>query len=282
MNTPPFITILTASLNNGARIGSTLESVRGQSFQNLEHIVIDGMSNDNTLDVLTEFSGTYQLHWRSEPDKGIADALNKGLAAAKGRYVLVIQADDRLLHSTVLEKTYSILKTERYDIVSFPVFKFFSSERRRLLRPTRCLWWNHFKFIFLHQGTFVHHRVFDLVGGFRRQFSIAFDYDFFYRALMIGSSVRFERMPIALMGGEGLSSRQDVLRRRIREEALVHLSNEEGPLLRLAQKAFHSLYFPYKTKLLPNVQRKMTKKDRDAVAKHHAQDFGPYKASIHQ
>ena len=86
------VTILTAALNSGATIKKTLESVRNQTFRDFEHVVIDGGSRDETLEILKEYENTYNLTWISESDKGIADALNKGLRLAGGRYIIVIQA----------------------------------------------------------------------------------------------------------------------------------------------------------------------------------------------
>ena len=85
MSKSPFITILTAALNSGATIKNTLESVRGQTFQDMEHIVVDGGSCDKTRDILKEFENTYNLIWISESDHGIADAINKGLIHDEGK-----------------------------------------------------------------------------------------------------------------------------------------------------------------------------------------------------
>ena len=161
MSKPPFFTILTASLNNRSTIKQTIESIKNKTYQNFEHIVIDGDSEDGTPDILKKAAHTYPLTWISEPDKGIADALNKGLRYATGKYILVIQADDSLLGPEILESLYPLLSTERVDVCSFPVI-FDHPEKGKLLRkPIRILWWNHFKFIFPHQGCFVHRRVFD-------------------------------------------------------------------------------------------------------------------------
>ncbi len=85
MENHPFFTILTASLNKGSTLRKTLESIKNQSFQDLEHIVIDGGSHDETLNILKEYNNTYNLAWISKSDLGIADALNKGIHQARGR-----------------------------------------------------------------------------------------------------------------------------------------------------------------------------------------------------
>ena len=248
----PVITILTAALNSGATIKKTLESVRNQTFQKIEHIVIDGGSRDETLDILKEYKNTYNLTWISEPDKGISDALNKGLCLANGRYIIVIQADDQLLHPDILDNVFTQLKTEKFDILSFPVILDHPVKGKIPSKPIQRLWWNHFKFVFRHQGCFVHKRVFDQVGIFRNRFKICLDYDFFYRALSGNCSVKFGKIPVALMGGEGVGSNPEFILKRLKEDRLVQVLNERNILWKLAQYIFHILYLPYKSLTLPN------------------------------
>ena len=239
----PFYTIITASLNNESTIKQTLESIENQTFQNLEHIVLDGGSQDGTLDILRNFERTYNLYFISEPDEGISSALNKGLKLSKGKYILV------------LGYVFNLIKKQQYDIHSFPVLKEGSDNRLFLYNPIRVLWWHHFKTIFPHQGTFVHQRIFQSVGGFRNNFSIAMDYDFFYRALKNNCSIRFERKPVALMGGAGVSSNDLQMNKRLREEIEVQKLNEKNPLWRLAQIYFWMLYIPYKTLFLRKLKK---------------------------
>jgi len=258
MENLPFITILTASLNSESSIRKTIGSIRKQTFQSLEHIVIDGGSRDETLMILKENEKDYNLTWISEPDSGIADALNKGLKRATGRYILVIQADDQLLNSNILERVYHLLKDERFDMYSFPVILDDPVRGKVLRKPIRLLWWNHFKFILSHQGCFVHRKVFNRVGGFREEFKINLDYDFFYRALAHNSTVRFVDFPIALMGGYGIGSISKFTLERLKEERLVQKLNEQNQLWKAAQLVFRMVYMPYKTLLLPKLKRKMS------------------------
>ena len=241
-----FFTILTAALNSGSTIQNTLESIQCQSFQDLEHIVIDGGSQDNTKETLQTFDHSYPLIWKSEPDTGIADALNKGLQIACGRYILVIQADDKLLNPDILKNVFPYLKDESIDIISFPVILDHLRKGMILRQPIHCLGWNHFKFIFPHQGCFVHKRVFDRIGEFRTEFKICMDYDFFYRALAFKCSVKFGNFPVSLMGGTGVGSISKFDCKRLEEERLVQMRNERNPGWRIAQFIFRLLYMPYK------------------------------------
>lgn len=257
MSESPFFTILTASLNSESTIIDTLESIRNQTFQNFEHIVIDGGSQDATPQVLNKYEALYNLKWISEPDEGISDALNKGLSSAQGRYIIVIQADDRLLNRKILETVYPLLKKKETDLWSFPVIFNRHNKVNVLKKPIKILWWNHFKFIFLHQGCFVHQRVFEKIGDFREEFKICMDYDFFYRALDAHLSVKFGNYPVALMGGAGVGSDSQFIYKRLAEEKLVQLQNEQHLGWRTAQLIFRWLYLQYKKcRLKPTVFNK--------------------------
>lgn len=248
----PFFTILTASLNSGSTIKGTLESIKNQTFQNFEHIVIDGGSADATVDILQRYSGSYNLSWISEPDKGIADALNKGLSKSRGKYIIVIQADDHLLHPNILEKVHLLLKSEKTDITSFPVILNHPVKGKVLRKPIKQLWWNHFKFIFPHQGCFVNRSLFEKIGVFRNDFQIAMDYDFFYRALNHHSTVTFGEFPVAEMGGEGIGTSVESTMQRLQEEKRVQLQNENSLFWKAFQSIFRFLYLPYKKRRISN------------------------------
>jgi glycosyltransferase involved in cell wall biosynthesis len=250
----PFFTILTASLNKGATLRKTLESIRNQSFQNFEHIVVDGGSSDQTLEILKNYQNTYNMIWISEPDKGIADALNKGLKLVMGRYVLVIQADDALLDNHTIKNVYSTLKTEAFDIYAFPVAWNTLGRARTVNKLVRVLWWNRFRNIFPHQGIFVHRTVFDRIGRYNERFSISMDYDFFYRALLSKCTVKFETMPVALINRDGISSNEKYWSHRLQEEFSIQNLNEKSPFWRVSQIIFQALYFPYKTRLFPKLK----------------------------
>ena len=91
INTAPLVSILTPSYNSAHFIEETISSVHGQDYSPLEHIVIDGGSTDGTVDILRRYP---HLRWLSEPDAGQSDALNKGLALAKGEIIGWLNADD--------------------------------------------------------------------------------------------------------------------------------------------------------------------------------------------
>jgi glycosyltransferase involved in cell wall biosynthesis len=83
--------IITPSYNQGKFIRDTIESILSQDYKNIEHIVIDGQSTDNTIEILNEYP---HLIWISEQDKGAANAINKGVCIAKGDIIAWINSDD--------------------------------------------------------------------------------------------------------------------------------------------------------------------------------------------
>ncbi len=246
----PFFSVVTASLNRGRSIATTLETVKNQTWKDLEHIVFDGGSTDETLEILKRYETQYRLRWRSEPDRGLADAMNKGVHAARGRYVIFIHADDALVAPDILEWVYKELRSERYDIGCFPILFTGPDGRIRRSAPIRVRWWHRFRNTLRHQGCFVHLRLHEQIGYFNTRYSICMDYDFFYRALLFGASLRYFNRPVAVMGREGVSSDPRFLLRRLQEEHTVQELNENNPLWREAQRVFRRLYVPFKTRRL--------------------------------
>lgn len=90
----PLISVITPTLNQGRFIADTLRSVAHQTYPRLEHIVVDGGSTDETLDILRASEGTYDLSWTSGSDRGMYDAVNKGMLMAKGDIVAYLNSDD--------------------------------------------------------------------------------------------------------------------------------------------------------------------------------------------
>jgi glycosyltransferase involved in cell wall biosynthesis len=94
MSEQPLVSIITPSYNQGKFIKSTLLSVKNQDYPNIEHVIADGGSSDNTLEVLRKYEKQYNLRWISEPDKGVGDALNKAFRMSKGKIVGWLNSDD--------------------------------------------------------------------------------------------------------------------------------------------------------------------------------------------
>ena len=89
----PLLSVVTAVLNRKDSLQRTIDSVAGQSFRSVEHVIVDGGSTDGTLDVIRANEKRLAI-WSSEPDGGIFDAMNRGVAASRGEYIAILNSDD--------------------------------------------------------------------------------------------------------------------------------------------------------------------------------------------
>ena len=112
----PLVTIVTVVFNNAATIEETIRSVLYQTYDNVEYIIIDGGSDDGTLEIIKTYDDLVD-YWISEPDNGIYNAMNKGISLASGKYLNFLNADDHYLHSGVLEKIIASFRNTGSHII---------------------------------------------------------------------------------------------------------------------------------------------------------------------
>lgn len=167
----PVISIITVCYNAEREIKATLKSVKEQSFKNYEYIIVDGASKDNTLKIISQ-SGVEPTHLVSERDKGIYDAMNKGLALAQGEYLMFLNAGDYLYSTNTLQKIADAAKGSP-DVI-YGDTAIVDAERNylrpRKLRPPKTLTRNSFK-----NGMLVCHQ------AFIPKRELAMPYDMAYR-----------------------------------------------------------------------------------------------------
>ena len=104
----PLITVITVSFNCKEEIKTTIKSVINQSYPNIEYIIVDGGSEDGTLDVIKKYT-EYIDYWISEPDKGLYDAMNKGIQLSQGKWIIFLNAGDTFFTEKTVENV--VLKT---------------------------------------------------------------------------------------------------------------------------------------------------------------------------
>jgi len=108
----PKISVITVVFNGVSSIEETVSNVLDQSYENLEYIVIDGGSNDGTQDLIKKYQDKISL-WISEPDRGIYDAMNKGIAKASGEYVIFMNCGDKFYDADTV-KSFFIKNINRF------------------------------------------------------------------------------------------------------------------------------------------------------------------------
>lgn len=116
MNRFPIISIITPVYNSFTTIEQCLRSVQIQTYVNIEHIVIDGLSKDGTLDLIKKFDSS-RMSYISEKDNGIYDAMNKGLNLAKGDFIYFLGADDQLHTKNTIHDVFYSLKNLETDLI---------------------------------------------------------------------------------------------------------------------------------------------------------------------
>jgi len=179
----PLVSIITVVYNDAAGLGKTLQSIKDQSYNNIEHIIIDGASSDGTHEVIKKAEKQIS-YWVSEPDKGIYDAMNKGLNAASGDYVWFMNAGDLIHHSDTTEKIFDG-ETEYADIYygdTMIVNESYEQIGLRRLRPPNHLHWKSFRrgMLVCHQAILVKRELADL---YDLNYSHSADFDWIVKAL---------------------------------------------------------------------------------------------------
>lgn len=244
------LSIITVCFNAERHIAQTLESVAAQTYPYIEHIVVDGASTDNTAAIIEDHRESLACIV-SEPDDGIAHAMNKGLRLARGDLIMFLNADDYLIDSTAIADAISLIEKASpscAEIFAFELIKTGRSKPQHLI-PLGWGWKANFKMPVWHPSTMVARELYHRLNGFDARFRIAFDYDFFLRCVRAGVSAIVFKMPLTVMRDIGVSSRLDcpALRQRLREEQRVHQKNVSSTLLRAVYHAYWLLYPMYRS-----------------------------------
>lgn len=195
----PLVSIITAVYNGNTTIEETIKSVINQNYPNFEYLVIDGGSTDRTVETLKIYDDAID-YWVSEPDKGVYDALNKGIDLAKGEWLYFLGADDQLFDKNVLQIFFS--KPHDTKLVYGNVLRASSglydgpSSRWKILYRNLC-----------QQGTFYHRDLFIALEKFDPKYPILADWFFNLRAFA-GKNTKpiFIDSIVALYSDAGMST----------------------------------------------------------------------------
>lgn len=180
------ISVVTTCLNAAETIGRAFDSVEAQGESLHEHLVIDGGSTDGTIGLIEEYQGRLgaRLKWVSEPDRGIYDAMNKGLALASGDWVLVLGADDTLEPGALAAVAQAAAADPGADLVYGDAYVLGPDGRRYLqssARGPRLASGLPLEMPVCHQACAFSARSYEQLGRFDLRYRIAADYDFYLR-----------------------------------------------------------------------------------------------------
>lgn len=180
------MSIITACYNSAATVRDTLNSVAAQDYGDIEHIIVDGASSDNTLDIVREFSHVKKVV--SEKDKGIYDAMNKGISLATGDVVGILNSDDVYSNAQVISRVMKTFEIEHADVLYADLQYVQYNDLNKVTRTWHSGSYTKRKFYFgwmpPHPTFFVRREVYKQVGNFNCSLKSAADYEFMLRVLL--------------------------------------------------------------------------------------------------
>lgn len=201
------ISVVTVCYNAVDTIEDTILSVINQTYDNIEYIIIDGGSTDGTVDVIKRYSAKIE-YWVSEPDKGIYDAMNKGVLRAHGKYVNFMNAGDGFYSSQVLSDIIHYFDDEVDVIYGDILLKTVLGDRKISPRPLSDI---KKRDPIFHQASFIKtENLIDM--PYNNYYRIAGDYDFFYKLYNKNKTFRYIAHLISYFNSGGISSTNIKLR----------------------------------------------------------------------
>lgn len=172
----PLISVVTVSYNAVSTIEDTILSVVNQTYKNIEYIIIDGGSTDGTVDVIKKYADKIS-YWVSEPDKGIYDAMNKGIDRATGKWINFMNSGDVFYSDGVIEKIVEQASVGIAVIYGNVILKYSWGDVVKKALPIHVM---NRRFPFSHQSCFIN-IVFMKELKYDTSFKICADYNFFYK-----------------------------------------------------------------------------------------------------
>ncbi len=186
----PLVSIITVVYNGKAYIEQSIQSVLAQTYGNIEYIIIDGGSNDGTIDIIKKYEAKINA-FISEKDSGIYNAMNKGLKLAKGEIIAILNADDYYFPETI-KQVVDKFEESKTDVVYGNMTKlrgFNGQEYFKEVEPNIELMEQTMPIF--HPATFIKKEVYDEVGLFNEIYKLSADYDLIYRIYKAGKQFEY-------------------------------------------------------------------------------------------
>lgn len=208
------ISIITVAYNSASTLGDTIKSVLAQTYPDIEYIIVDGGSKDGTQEVIRHYEPDFKnrMKWVSEKDKGIYDAMNKGIKMATGEIVGILNSDDYFTSNDVIAQVAEAFSDETIDAVYGDIhfirdgqpdkcIRYYSSRRFRSA-------WLRFGFMPAHPSFYCHREIFAKAGLYKTDYKIGADYEMMVRLFMIQKiRARYLSLDFVTMRTGGASTR---------------------------------------------------------------------------
>ncbi len=211
----PKVSIITINLNNKIGLEKTVQSVIEQNFKDYEYIVIDGGSTDGSKEYIEMYSDKIS-YWVSEKDKGIYNAMNKGIQNSKGDYLLFLNSGDYLLNRNSIECVS--LDNQDADII----YGNLQTEKGIISYPSKLNFTFFFRDSIGHPASFIKSKLFQKFGLYNESFKIVSDWEFFLRVIIKEkATTKYIDQPLTYYNLEGISNDTLNATKQLKERAEV-------------------------------------------------------------
>ena len=250
------VSIITCTYNSAKTVADTIRSVNAQTYPNIEHIIVDGLSKDNTLEIVKQYAGERQII-KCEKDNGIYDAFNKGIRMATGDIIGVLNSDDFFTSDNIIEQVVNAFNKENIDAVYGDIHfispdnlnkcvRYYSSKS---FRP----WMMRMGFMFAHPSFYVKREYYENIGLYKTDYKIAADFELLLR-FVVKNKIKCKYLPIDFVtmrtGGastEGIKSKNIINKECLRAcKENGYYSNMLFMWLRIVYKTVELILFKLK------------------------------------
>lgn len=198
------LSIITINFNHLDGLKRTYDSVMGQSFRDFEWIIIDGGSTDGSKEFIEEHQASF-VYWCSEPDKGVYNAMNKGIAQAHGEYVNFMNSGDTYYDENSLQKVFGVQR-EADILFGAMLMPDGTLDHAPVMNPN-LKWYDLYDNTLPHQASFIRKSLFDRIGLYDESYRISADWYFFAKALVqYQATLEFIPAVLARFEGGGVST----------------------------------------------------------------------------
>ena len=224
------VSIITVTYNSAATLQDTLESVKRQDYPNIEHILVDGASKDGTVNIIRSYP--HVAKYVSERDKGLYDAINKGILMSTGDVIGILNSDDFFPHDKVISNMVKVFKEQNVDAVYGDIAFVRPENLQRVVRHYSSKKFHPKKFAYgympAHPSFYVKREFYEQYGLYKLDYKIAADYELLMR-FMHSNHLKYAYNPeVMVYMRTGGVSNKNVLSRWTLNKEIIRACKENG------------------------------------------------------
>ena len=243
------VTIITVTYNSQAFLEDCIESVVKQDYPHIEHIIVDGKSTDRTVAIIEKYIN-HVASWISETDRGMYDAINKGMKMATGDIIGILNSDDVLASPTIISEVVASFMKNKMDAIYGDLVYVDQDDTKKIIRYWKGLPYKRYRFLYgwmpAHPTFYFRRELFEELGGYESHYYTAADYEFMarylyrYRINAVYLPKLFVKMRVGGQSNRTLLSRlranrRDYLAMKSNKIPFPHIASILKPLIKLRQ-----------------------------------------------